>query len=136
MKLHSALRYIDRQSVRTTICINDDFGKFSIREHGQSIIDTAGKVVVALYSQLTPKSIHDFFVRRHHLHLHTLLSIASTRARKAFTISPIRRILSNSVCNSSICRNISWNRAISASAISMTLPARSYCVCVASWVCW
>ena len=58
------------------------------------------------------------------------------RDLKPLTISPMRRTLSNSTCSSSISRRMDRKRAISASAICIALPARSYCTWVAVWVCW
>jgi len=60
----------------------------------------------------------------------TLLSKPSTLARKPLTISRICLTLSNSTSSSSICCKIARNRAISASAIAMALPAWSCCACV------
>ena len=58
------------------------------------------------------------------------------RDLKPLTISPMRRTLSNSTCSSSISRRMDRKRAISASAICIALPARSYCTWVAVCVCW
>ena len=59
-----------------------------------------------------------------------------TRALKAFTISPMRRTLSNSTCSSSISRRMDRKRAISASALEMAWAVRSDWSWVAVWVCW
>lgn len=51
------------------------------------------------------------------------------------TISRICLTLSNSTSNSSICRSISWKRAISASAEAIVSPARTDCAVVEICVC-
>lgn len=80
---------------------------------------------------LTPRPIAVFFDSS----IHMRRSRRSTRALKLFTISPMRRTLSNSTWSSSISRRMARKRAISASAICMALPARSYCIWVAVCVC-
>jgi hypothetical protein len=62
----------------------------------------------------------------HHL---TLLSKASTRLRKAATMSRMRLILLNSASSSSICLSRSWTRAISAFAASIEETALELCLC-------
>lgn len=65
-----------------------------------------------------------------------LRSRCCTLARNPFTISPMRRTLSNSTCNSSISLSIARNLAISASALCIAVAAREDCIVVAVWVCW
>ena len=59
----------------------------------------------------------------------------STLRRNPFTISRICLTLSNSVSSSSICRKMSRNRAISASALAIVLAADRDRAMVEVWVC-
>ena len=71
-----------------------------------------------------------FYLRRS-----ILLPRFSTLPLNPFTISRICCTLSNSTSSSSICRKISWNRAISASAFAIVALADKACVRVEDWVC-